>query len=132
MKKLAFYLFLFILSSACQSDEQTVMPEVAFEQYQLIATLLDPGDGSGEFMPVESDRVITWYEDGTFDCNEDLCTGDEVSIEGTYSTEDGILLFDCAAPLPDDLFYRFFFDDDENLIVAIPCIEPCWSKYQKL
>ncbi|NNJ37670.1 MAG: hypothetical protein HKP23_00325, partial [Flavobacteriaceae bacterium] len=58
MKKLL--LFFLLLSLACTSDD----PEIEIlGEWQLVEVLADPGDGSGKFKSVDSNKRITFFED---------------------------------------------------------------------
>ena len=67
-------------SNCTTSDEdQTIIG-----QWKLIQVLADPVDGSGVFRDFESNKTITFSNDGTFSSNQALCSSDseEVSTFG--------------------------------------------------
>ncbi|MDP4662626.1 MAG: hypothetical protein NWS74_03095 [Salibacteraceae bacterium] len=95
--------------------------------YKLIETLADPGDGSGTFQPVSSDKTVTLYNDGTITSNGELCrlnTETGTSTAGTYSfTDSTISSSDCTT---------FGFELSGNtLILNYQCIEACRGKFLK-
>lgn len=62
---------------------------------------MDPGDGSGTFQAVESEKTITFFNDGMVTSSGDLCSmfivGGNAS-SGTYSEVDAIIILDdCIA-----------------------------------
>lgn len=143
MKKLLCILISLLMFN-CSSDDGKPNEETKLlGKWQVIEHLLDPGDGSGTFQPVASQRVIEFFLDGSVKVNGNLCflstdVGEEQT--GTYeitsdpradTTHDGEII-------PDDdcnsEFYKIVFDisADGNLILWYPCIEPCGEKFEKL
>lgn len=99
--------------------------------WRLIEVLSDPGDGSGKFLPVKSDKTITFKNDGTISSNGKLCDmsgNSDHPTSGTYSVSDmTIRSLGCADPN-----YDYSFKHDGNILtIYYPCIEPCIAKYKK-
>ncbi len=101
--------------------------------WQLTEELSDPGDGSGTFQEIKSDKIIIFHKDGSFFTNGPMCeftrrTG--VESRGTYSVEDGELIVDgCAEPL----FLRPRFEVDRlELTIWFACFEGCGHRYKKI
>jgi len=118
---------LILMLSACKKEGA---PEIETEigQWRLIAALNDPGDGSGEWVDVDtSTKEIEFKEDGSFLSNLPLCiiVGIEPDTPGTYSKGEQIIttLSDCKIP------YSF---EEEFIILSFPCIEPCLEKYERI
>lgn len=122
-------LSLFMLS--CNSDDDT--PEnIIVGMWNLTGIYLDPGDGSGAFENVNSNKNIVFSSDGTFSSNGiicDLTTETDVSSTGTYSTtESQIDASSCS-------FIELFLDysiDNTIMIINYPCIEACQARYEKV
>ena len=73
MKKYLLLVLLVIISS-CTSDDSKPADETGIiGKWKLIEQLADPGDGSGTFQPISSERVIEFFSDGTVSVNGDLC-----------------------------------------------------------
>lgn len=118
---------------SCEKEENPVNePEnTLIGNWKLIETLADPGDGSGTFNTVQSNKIITFENDGIITSNGNLC---DMSIDsdnatsGTYSITDMTFSSsDCSNP-----DYHFTFEENGNiLIIDYPCIEPCRAKYEK-
>ncbi|NCT16504.1 MAG: hypothetical protein GW774_14745 [Flavobacteriales bacterium] len=131
MKKIVLILATIGILFSCDKDDETNSNTELIGNWKLIEVLADPGDGSGIFSPVESDKIISFESDGIITSNGRLC---DISINsdnptsGIYSASD--LTFrssDC--PNPD---YDYTFEQDGNiLIINYPCFEPCRAKYQK-
>ncbi len=101
--------------------------------WKLIQVLNDPGNGSGEFYDVDSEKTITFFEDGTITSNGSICqtsTASDTPTEGTYSISQRIIdSADCY--ISEDIAIRFTIIDS-NLIMSYPCIEPCQSRFIKI
>lgn len=136
MKKIAILLIAIILLSSCKKDEdKTITTNTTtvdlIGDWHLIEVLADPGDGSGTFAAVESDKTITFHTDGTLTSNGSLC---DMSLDinnptsGAYSIADSTFSSnDCNIPE-----YGYRFEQEASiLIINYPCIEPCRAKYQK-
>lgn len=99
-------------------------------RWRLTEVLLDPGDGSGTFQGVSSDKIIEFHSDGTVTSNGEICS---MSIDtnsassGTYSIlESTIYSSNC---LNQGIKYS---RTGITLVLTYPnCIEPCASKYLK-
>ncbi len=133
MKKFAI-LFIYIgILYSCSNDDDCSSDLELMGEWQLIETYIDPGDGSGTFRKVESNKTVTFHSDGTITSNGSLC---DVSIEadepstGTYSLENSKFK-------PDDCSYPSDWENDfeQNggfLTLAYLCFEPCVEKYRKV
>lgn len=131
-KKLFFFVALVAFFSSCgkdDSDNNTEnLPEGVSSQWKLIAQYNDPGDGSGGFEPVESNKSLVFYDDGTLVCYGSLCstlTGSDVSNNGVYDASNFIITTEEC----DQYTVRYAYEDD-YLILKYPCDEPCHEKYQ--
>lgn len=120
-------LFSFLLSiSSCkkQKDPQLI------SEWRLIEVLADPGDGSGTFQPVISDKTIEFFSDGTVTSNGNLCTMSSPSgtgSSGSYDeTEMTVTPDNCGVAA----FVILYELSGENLILSYPCIEACREKYE--
>ena len=94
--------------------------------------LADPGDGSGEFQPIESNGTITFNANETFTSNENLCfSNSDRTSRGTYSFYNSTLSPDFCELNGSD--YIFNFERQGTiLILYYPCIEGCAFKYEKV
>ena len=132
MKKIIFLLGVIGLLISCNSDDDLSPNTDLVGEWELIEVLADPGDGSGTFQAVESDKTIIFHQDGTITSNGTICN---LSIQtnnptsGTYSFTDSTF----NSPDCNDSEYEYQFEHNGNiLIVFYPCIEPCQAKYRKM
>jgi len=116
--------FLILLLGSCSDNEEQAMDT----EWILVEQLLDTGDGSGGYMPVQSDKIITLNADSTFSSNGDLCTMSiltEIVSSGSYDPE--FIIPDSCFSTP-----RLKYEISANeLIITYPCIEPCGHKYMR-
>lgn len=129
----AVFLTIVLYLSSCNADDETANADNDIVgQWILVEMLLDPGDGSGEYMPVESSRTITFAEDGTYTSNADICSLSTISGEptsGNYAAvEDGYTI-ECDSPFPSSLNISL---ENGDLILAFFCIEPCLQKFRRI
>jgi hypothetical protein len=134
MKKILFLLVAIISVVACNNndDDQVINNGNVTGQWQLVAILADPGDGSGTFITVDSQKRLTFNDDATLSSNGNICsmnTDTDVATNGTYSEENQTITGSCGiAPYP----ITYEFDTDGNLILNHPCIEACREKYVRI
>lgn len=124
----------FILLSACSNDDdspKTTTPDLIGE-WALIEIYADPGDGSGTFMAVESDKFVKFGADNNISSNGSLCsmsTETDSPSEGTYSAQSQtFVIADCGIVIQTASFEIV----GQNLIISYPCIEACQEKYVKV
>jgi len=132
MKNIILLFGLVVLMSSCSNDDSggDISTDLIGE-WQLIEANADPGDGSGTFQPVDSDKVVVFLSNGTVTSNGSICI---LSIDsnnptsGTYSLSDStISSSDCVADR--DVEFEIV---NSNLIMRYPCIEACEEKFTKI
>ncbi|WP_324721558.1 lipocalin family protein [Salinimicrobium sp. HB62] len=131
MKKIVFLFSIIGLLSSCNNNDDLRSNTDLVGEWKLIEVLADPGDGSGTFSAVESNKIIRFHPDGTITSNGSICS---MSIEannptsGTYSITNSTF----NSPDCDNSDYDYQFEHKGNiLIINYPCIEPCKVKYRK-
>ncbi len=130
MKPTIFLILSLLILLSCK-DEEVVSPDL-IGTWRLTEVLADPGDGSGIFNPVDSDKTITFLVDERVQSNATLCnfsTRPEAPGEGFYSLQDSTITPTC----PDQEFESniWFKLEGSNLILTYQCIEACAEKYVK-
>ena len=132
MKKLIplFILLIAIISCSKESEENFNNPIIG--SWKLTEILSDPGDGSGTYNPIESNKLLTFNVNGSVISNGSLCT---MSIEtgtwdsGTWSLNDSsIIISDCF----DSQLMIYFKLEGKTLELFYPCIEACGMKFIKM
>lgn len=132
MKKSLILLGLLLTIISCdKNDDNENTDSLLIGEWQLIEVLADPGDGSGTFRSVESDKFIKFHDDGKIISNGAICN---TSIEsdlvssGTYSLADSTI----SSPDCSESAIKISFElQGTNLILNYPCIEPCRAKFEK-
>ena len=101
-------------------------------QWKLIEVNADPGDGSGTFESVESDKVVVFLKNGTVTSNGTIC---HISIEsnnptsGTYSISESTISSSDCVQTEFDISFELI---NSKLILRYPCIEGCQEKFTKI
>lgn len=134
-----FFLIGFLVS--CSDNNETIYTEKTDLQgeWLLVEQYADPGDGSGGFEKVSSEKTIQFFSDGSYVAEGSLCT---MSIEGgsetsgtytvinelsTYSSNNYVVPNNC-----DFEDYKVFLHfEGSSLILSYLCIEGCAQKYSK-
>lgn len=115
---------------SCEKNNDIKIESSLISEWGLIEILADPGDGSGTFQSVESDKIIEFHDNGTITSNGPICfmsINTTTPSSGTFSLIDStITASECIA----DLKIKFEHNDD-ILIINYPCIEPCRAKFEK-
>ena len=114
---------------ACNSDDDANNTgNTLASTWKFTERLADPGDGSGAFTAVESNKVLTFGNNGMVSSNGALCfmtTDIETPSTGTYSAEEGTITSECG-------YVLHYVIEDDKLIINYPCIEPCKAKFTKV
>jgi len=131
MRIIIFTLFTAVILFSCSNDDNSNSNTELIGNWKLIEVLADPGDGSGTFSSVESEKIMTFGSGGIITSNGNLCNmsiNSDNQTSGTYSNSESTFnSSDCNNP-----DYNFTFEQKGNiLIINYPCIEPCGAKYLK-
>lgn len=131
MKKNFFLILITLFTFSCDENTLTVDPTVLTGTWRVVDVLVDPGDGSGTFMSIDSDKTMRFFESGTVRTNSEFCDFSQdinLFLETTYSSSDSIIYVEC-----DDFEWDMPFElRDENLILYYLCDEPCVERYVKV
>ena len=134
MKKLLPFMILMFLLNSCSKEEEEVInnDSPAIGKWQLKETLFDPGDGSGTYQEVSSDKTVEFFKNGKVSSNGSLCqvnpaTGNPTT--GTFSTSDSRIRSD---ECNEEYNVTRFKVDGDNLFIYQSCIEGCAEKYIRI
>ncbi|MBE8719458.1 lipocalin-like domain-containing protein [Sphingobacterium pedocola] len=131
MKKIVLILATIGILFSCDKGDETSFNTELIGNWKLIEILADPGDGSGTFFAVESNKIISFENNGIITSNGRLCDmsiNSDNPTSGTYSISD-LTLSSSGCSNPD---YNYKFEQTGNkLIINYPCVEACQAKYQK-
>ncbi len=131
LKNNLIFLALLGLVINCSDDSENANPSL-HGRWQLKAVLYDPGDGSGTFKAVDSEKYIEFLSNQEVRSNGNLCNGGtsfEEPSSGVYVLPDSTLQID---ECPQNILSTRFRIQNGKLILSYPCIEPCEEKYVKL
>ena len=98
--------------------------------WELKEVLMDPGNGSGVFTAVSSDKNLVFHTNGNVNSNGIIC---DMSIEsntstsGTYSENDSTII----SATCQNLIIKYELIGD-TLILIYPCFEACKAKYNRV
>ncbi len=132
MKKVTLILLTGLILSACKKDNVKIENVELLGKWKLIEQLSDPGDGSGVFKSVESEKTIEFLDNGTVISNGTLCsmnTEKGVESTGTYAIDDGYIVPKGCSFSELKVFFEL---KDKNLILGYQCFEGCGQKFVKL
>ena len=123
---------LLLLLSCSSDDDENSKPDLnLLGTWQLTSFYSDPGDGSGDFEPINSSKTVTFKLNSEINSNADLCTlFSEVGMPstGTYSKNDGTISITDCNNQPVSLFYDL---SEGVLTLSYLCFEACQEKYKK-
>lgn len=122
---------LLLAFSSCQKECDRKKGIVG--KWKLIEEVYDPGDGSGTFQSIESDKTIKFCQDGTFEANGEVCfmgTESGSTHTGTYDTSTNTISPDnCISMMPMSIGYSV---SGNRLIISYPCNCGCQQKYKRV
>lgn len=101
--------------------------------WKLVATLADPGDGSGTYQDVDYEETISFYPDHSFVYLNDqrFCTEGNFFVSNDNSNRGELKFTNCPHMGMMDMSFSYTMDGNV-LIVRAPCIEACGNKYIKI
>ncbi len=128
MKQVIFVSIILLVISGC-GKEKCGSAACIIDEWKLVEELIDPGNGSGTFQPVSSNKKITFFSNGNYDSNGVTCTMENQagpSSEGTFSSANGTLSPESCPNM--GIFYTLSTD---TLILTYHCFEGCQQKYYR-
>ena len=134
MKKFFFVLVTLSMLLSCSEDNSRKSETNEFlGKWKMTETLIDPGDGSGTYVPVSGEYFLEFFPNGTVGTNYMLCTLSGTNT-GSYTSpyfaeEQYIQSQTCNANQDFQIYYQM---DGENLILYYPCIEACQVKFMRI
>lgn len=128
---LLFFCLTLALLASCGPEPPTAVEFLG--TWKLNEQYIDPGDGSGTFKIVLTNKTLTLLPDGHFTSNGTMCTinssSDNASYTGTYVlAADSTMTPDCSSP---DTKIRFSMKGRTLYLTYLYCIEPCQQKFLK-
>ena len=138
MKKILFVLFGTFLLVSCANDDNNASTNEAelVGEWLLKEVYADPGDGSGDYVSVESNKTLEFNSNGIVISNHNICyftsTIDEVgAFEYNFDESTNLISgLECNTFTVSSL--SFVLDESQDLILSYPCIEGCLMKFEKV
>ena len=142
MKNLSVFIAVLFALVSCSDNDDEINPEnpKLIGTWLLVEQYYDPGDGSGEYEKIESEKSIEFLEDGIFKSNGELCdlnSSTDANSSGTYLMNDTIIsqFSDENYLMPEgcgiEEYKVYFHIEESSLILSFPCIEGCGQKYAR-
>ncbi len=135
MRHLLILISVLALVSCSDDDKVIAVTEASPEligNWKLVEIHVDPGDGSGDFQPVDSNKTVKFGVENDISSNGSLCSISAESndpSEGTYSETDQTFTIASCGIAPFTSNYRIV---ESNLILSYSCFEACQEKYIKI
>ncbi len=128
MKQTAtFTILLALLVLSCNKNKHSTQTPDDLGTWRLTAIYLDPGDGSGSYQSVSSQKKLK-FDAGLVLSNGQICdmsTDASSSSSANYQLSDSTII-GCSQYMLGDLRFSITVD---TLLVYYPCIEACIAKY---
>ncbi|MFT3918028.1 hypothetical protein [Cloacibacterium sp.] len=134
MKGLKIMLFSLLLLSCRENIDETTITGT----WKLTEQLVDPGDGSGKFTPVSSNKTVTFVTNGTYTSNGSFCsinTDSNQNTNGNYTytnSEKSMTPLNCNTTLFSVEKLSIEIQNGNLIISNFGCIEPCAQKFVKI
>ncbi len=115
---------------SCSKNNDNTSSNLLKGAWKLTEVLADPGDGSGTFNSVNSNKKLIFSNDVNLSSNGEICDMSietNVSSTGTYSEATSTIN---STNCPNNIIkYEL---NGNTLILIYPCIEPCKAKYTRV
>ncbi len=130
----AVLLFSVVIFNSCDKKMSTNNTPTTLEgTWRLVAIYMDPGDGSGDFEPVNSYKTLTFSSEGSLSSNGEICQISSAvgkPTTGTYSQSKSTISASCGSQAaPWDIKYEM---KGTELLLHYTCIEACIAKFEKI
>jgi len=133
MKQLILFILIIASFSSCTEEDVFLKNKDLIGKWKLIEQYSDPGDGSGDFQPIESKRIIEFFKNGKIISNGSFCAMNSDTGEhgvGVFNDKtEAILVKNECNSSEYKINYKLI---DGNLQLWYPCIEGCAQKFEKV
>lgn len=129
-----FTLALFTLG--CSERDELLGNSDIVGRWKLVEVYADPGDGSGKFKSINSQKTLEFYESGDLTvrngtiCQLDL--SDNNSMASIYSIDSTEVDDNFRLKIKDCTQDLYASIQGDILIIYFPCIEGCGEKYRRI
>ena len=141
-KKLFLMLTVTTIIFSCSKDDENlnVINSDFIGKWKLTETLQDPGDGSGVYESIDSEKTIEFFNNGTFSMNGPLCglstsVGENIMGQvriSKYSNNNILFSNEKCSTDNSSTEYIVVIEGSDLIIYYTACVEGCAQKYQKV
>jgi hypothetical protein len=127
MKKSFLLVIIIGFVSSCNKNDEISSSSDLEGRWKLSEIFADPGNGSGTFQSVTSNKTLVFDNNGNVTSNGIICdmsSGTNLSSSGSYSLINGTI----NSSLCPNINIQFELNNN-TLLLIYPCIETCKSKY---
>ena len=131
MYRCSIILFLLLLASCDKTEVESITNSTAIT-WHLIQVGISEGGGDTIPIDVESEKQLTFYENGTFKSNSDFCAfmaDAGVSSSGIYEASNSILYAENC--LDNGIKKLFYYIEENKMTIYYPCICGCFEVYEQ-
>jgi hypothetical protein len=135
MKIYMLILISILVLSSCSKQEDIYINSEVLGKWKLIEINDDPGDGSGTFEPVDSDRIIEFLKNSTYITNGSSCWLSTVTGEnstGKFNSTLSILDPDENCAFEDFAEIYFEIKDSFLILSGFGCLEGGYRKFERV
>jgi len=133
MKNLLLIIFILSVNLGCRKETDSVIEDDVITRWNLIAKYNFTGDGSGDFIALNSNKNIEFLKSGKVRSNGNLCNFDpdtDVPTEATQSIKNSdIILNPINCP---GINLHVLFIASDTMDIYYPCIEGCIMRFKKI
>ncbi|MDP5200887.1 lipocalin family protein [Flavobacterium sp. DG2-3] len=131
MKKQILLLLCIGILFSCSNEEEKSSESTVIGTWKLIEVNADPGDGSGTFRAIESNKTIEFKSNGIITTNSSLCDpySEEIKSSGSYSLANNSITTNCQNPNIATISFEL---EDEYLILNFISNEGYSQKFKRV
>ncbi|WP_130736341.1 hypothetical protein [Flavobacterium sp. J27] len=131
-KQILTFLIMASLSSCNNDDSCSCANNKLVGKWKLIEVLADPGDGSGTFNPIESNKILEFKNNNTVVTNTSMCNpfSNEIVVSGVYNYFASTIVTNCQNPTAASV--DFEIENNNFLILTYISTEGYAQKYKRV
>jgi len=134
--RILIFFTLALFSLGCSDKEELPVRSDIVGKWKLIEFYADPGNGSGKFTSIKSNKTLEFSSNGDFSvkngsmCNLDLSSNE--SRISTYAIDSTDVKDNFRLKIKDCSLELYCSVQGDILTIYFPCIEGCGEKYRRI